>query len=69
VNQKWTIISAPLGLSEDESKVIREVDMNCSFTLDAEMGVDEVGLWEIELEIRDKAGNTSTDQVTVEVTE
>jgi hypothetical protein len=69
VNYKWTIISAPPGMMEDEGKVIREVDMNCSFTLDAEMGVDEVGLWEIELEISDEAGKTNTDQVTVEVTE
>jgi len=69
VNYKWTIVSAPQGMAEDEGKVIRAVDRNCSFTLDAEMGVDEIGLWEIELEVEDEAGNTSTDRVIVEVTQ
>jgi hypothetical protein len=31
------------------------------------MGVDEVGPWVIELEVRDAGGNTNTDQVQVEV--
>jgi hypothetical protein len=66
-NYKWTIVSAPDAMSDDAGKVIREVDANCSFTLGAAMGVDEVGPWVIELEVRDADGNTSTDQVQVEV--
>ncbi len=66
-NYKWTIVSAPDQVSEDVGKVIREVDANCSFTLEAMMGVDEVGEWVIELEVRDGQGNTSTDTVRVEV--
>lgn len=68
VNYKWTIISAPDKMSDDAGKAIREIDRNCSFTLGAEMGVDEVGEWVIELEVRDTEGNTSTDTVRVEVT-
>lgn len=66
-NYKWTIVSAPDKMSQDAGKVIREVDANCSFTLGAAMGVDEVGPWVIELEVRDAGGNTSTDEVQVEV--
>jgi hypothetical protein len=66
-NYKWTIVSAPDKMSDDAGKVIREVDANCSFTLGAAMGVDEVGPWVIELEVRDAGGNTNTDQVQVEV--
>jgi hypothetical protein len=68
VNYQWTIISAPEKMAGDASKVIREIDRNCSFTLEAEMGVDEVGQWVIELEVRDGSGNTNTDTVQVEVT-
>ncbi|HEX9921529.1 MAG TPA: hypothetical protein VGD99_02605 [Anaerolineae bacterium] len=66
-NYKWTIVSAPDMMSDDAGKVIREVDANCSFALGAAMGVDEVGPWLIELEVRGAEGNTSTDQVQVEV--
>lgn len=67
VNYKWTIRQAPATKPEDAGKVIREVDANCAFTLGAMMGVDEVGLWLVELEVRDQAGNTSTDTVQVDV--
>jgi hypothetical protein len=33
------------------------------------MVVDEIGLWKVELEVSDDAGNTSTDTVLVEVME
>lgn len=68
-NYMWTIVSAPDEMQQDVGKVIRERDTGCSFTLDAEMGLEEVGEWVIELEVRDAEGNTSTDRVTVEVTE
>ena len=67
VNYQWTIISAPGQMSGDAGKVIREVDTNCSFTLDAEMGVDEVGTWTIELTVSDAQGNTSRDTMQVDV--
>lgn len=68
VNYRWTIPSAPDKMPGDAGKVIRETDPNCSFTLGAEMGVDEVGEWVIELEVRDAEGNTNTNTVQVEVT-
>lgn len=68
VNYKWTIVSPPETMPGDAGKVLREVDPNCSFDLAAQMEVEEVGEWVIELEVRDEAGNTSTDTVTVEVT-
>jgi hypothetical protein len=69
VNYKWTILSAPEKMRADAGKVIREIEPNCAFTLDAEMEVDEVGLWEIQLEVRDGEGNMSVDTVIVTVVE
>ena len=68
INYKWTIISAPDPMASDEGKVIREVDGNCSFTLESQMGLDEVGEWLIELEVQDENGQSSTDTVQVQVT-
>lgn len=67
VNYRWTILEAPATMPEDAGKVIRDIDANCSFTLDANMGVDEVGRWVIELEVTDSEGQTGTDTVTVTV--
>ena len=67
VNYKWTIITCPEACAADEGKVIRETDPNCSFTLEATMVIEEVGLWTIELEVSDSEGNTSRDSVRVEV--
>jgi hypothetical protein len=64
---KWTIVEAPSKMADDAGKVIREMDVNCSFTLEAAMGVDEAGDWVIELEVKDGKGNTSTDTVRVTV--
>ncbi|MBI3760538.1 MAG: hypothetical protein HY260_01570 [Chloroflexi bacterium] len=62
VNYKWTILKAPEGeMAGDAGKVIRETDANCSFTLDETMALKYLGAWEIQLEVRDAAGNTSTD--------
>lgn len=66
-NYKWTIAKAPEGMSEYDGKVIREIDASCAFTLEASMLVEEVGLWEIELEVRDESGNATTDSMNVEV--
>ena len=67
VNYKWTIITCPEACAADEGKVIREMDPNCSLTLEAAMVIEEVGLWTIELEVSDSEGNTSRDSVRVEV--
>lgn len=56
-------------MQEDTGKVIRETEPNCAFTLEAQMGVDEVGTWRIQLEVTDAAGNRATDTVTVTVNE
>jgi hypothetical protein len=69
VNYRWKILEAPDNMPEDVGKIIREVDNNCSFTLTNAMVVDEIGLWKVELEVSDDAGNTSTDTVLVEVME
>lgn len=67
-NYKWRIISGPENKQEDVEKVIAEVQSNCSFRLEAEMVAEEAGVWEIELQVRDTVGNSSTDTVRVEVT-
>lgn len=68
-NYKWMILSAPETMEEDAGKVIRETEPECAFTLEAQMGVDEIGTWQIQLEVSDAAGNVDTDTVTVTVTE
>jgi hypothetical protein len=67
VNYQWTIVEAPDTMPGDAGKIIREVDPNCSFTLDANMGVDEVGQWVIELAVTDSEGQIDTDTVIVTV--
>lgn len=69
VNYKWTIVTAPTGMTKDAGKVLREVDSNCSFTLEAEMSLAEMGEWMIQLEVRNASGDTAADTVTVTVTE
>jgi hypothetical protein len=68
-NYRWTIIEAPNKMAEDRGKVIREVDANCSFSLDAAMDVDEVGVWVVELEVTNSFGQRATDRVSVTVDE
>lgn len=65
-NYAWTILSAPASVAEDEGKVIREIEPNCSFTLEDPMVVQEVGEWVIELEVQ-SGDETATDTVTVTV--
>ena len=67
VNYNWRIVSTPDEMSDDAGKPLRESDTKCSFTLDAAMAISDVGVWLIELEVRDAAGNTATDQVRVTV--
>lgn len=69
INYQWTIVTPSPNMPEDEGKIIREAAGTCSFTLEAMMGVDEVGRWVIELEVRDAADSWSTDQVVVDVVE
>ncbi|MBV7337041.1 hypothetical protein KFU94_54195 [Chloroflexi bacterium TSY] len=66
-NYKWTVLDAPDSMPEYDGKVIREIDANCSFTLEASMLADEVGEWEIELLVDDGQGNSSADTVMVSV--
>ena len=64
----WEIVEAPDAMADDAGKEIKVGDSNCSFELEAAMGFSEVGQWVIELTVT--AGDeTSTDQVTVEVTD
>lgn len=68
-NYKWTIVEAPQAMADDSGKIIREIDANCSFALEAAMGLKEMGTWIIELEVSDSEGQISTDRVTVTVNE
>ena len=68
-NYRWTIVEAPAAMAGDVGKVIRDVDANCSFTLEAAMGLQEVGEWVIELEVSNQSGERHTDQATVTVNE
>ena len=51
----------------DAGKVIRDIELSCSFTLEAAMEVQEIGTWVVELTVSDAAGATSTDSVDIEV--
>ena len=68
VNYAWTIRETPSDMEDDIDKAIRELDENCSFTLENTMVVDEIGTWVVELEVSDADGTTSTDTLRVEVT-
>ncbi len=68
-NYRWVILAAPDIMEGDAGKVIREVDSACSFTLEAAMEAQEVGMWTVELTVTDDAGGTSADTVTVDVGE
>lgn len=68
-NYQWVIREAPADMADDVGKSIRESMDDCTFTLEAEMLATEVGSWEIELVVTDTDDNTSSDRVTVDVTE
>lgn len=68
-NYQWTILQAPESKASDAGKVIHEVEANCRFTLEDTMVIEEVGVWVIELEVRDKDGKTAKDSVSVTVQE
>ena len=68
-NYRWVIVAAPDIMEGDAGKVIREVEPNCSFTLEASMEVQEVGTWVVELTVTDDSGASSVDTVEVAVTE
>jgi hypothetical protein len=65
----WTIIEPPDSRPEDINKVLKQDESSCDFTLDAEMGLNDVGTWIIELEVRDADGMSSTDTVNFTVSE
>ena len=66
-NYRWVIIEAPDLMPGDAGKVIREIESSCSFSLDATMEIQEVGIWVVELTVSDDDGNTSDDTVTMEI--
>ncbi len=47
--------------------MIRDVESDCSFTLEDAMTVDDTGRWVIQLEVRDDKDHTATDTVAVTV--
>ena len=68
ISYTWTIVEAPADMSEDVGKVLRQSIGECSFTLESNMEVADVGEWTIELLATDGV-TESTDTVTVTVTE
>lgn len=66
LSYQWTIVEAPADMADDVGKVIRESIQDCSFTLESDMEVADVGVWVIELTVTD-GDQTETDQVTVTV--
>ena len=68
VNYSWTISAAPESMATDVGKSLRDVTSGCSFELESAMLAEEVGSWTIELVVTDADGNTSSDNVTVDVT-
>jgi hypothetical protein len=67
VNYRWTIVDAPDSNPGDVGKVIRELSVDCLFSLESLMEIEEVGDWGVELEVRDTGGSTDTDTVVVSV--
>jgi hypothetical protein len=67
VNYRWTIVDAPDQKAEDIDKVIRDESVECLFSLETLMEIEEVGDWEVELEVRDSGGRTDTDTVIVSI--
>lgn len=62
----WTIVEAPADMTEDVGKVLRQSIGDCSFTLESDMEVADLGEWVIELTV-DDGDSEATDQVTVNV--
>ena len=67
VDYRWVIIDAPDAADQDDGKVLRETNTECSFTIGAAMEIEEVGPWVIELTVSNSDGDTSTDSVTVTI--
>ena len=66
-NYTWAIVGAPDSSPDDEGKILRQVDSDCSFALENDTQVDEVGDWVVELTVSDQDGNTDTDTVGITV--
>ena len=65
-NYAWTIESAPDGV-DDAGKVVRESMNDCSFTLEAAMLSEEVGVWTIRLTVSDGSDVEASDTVDITV--
>lgn len=68
VDYQWVIVEPPPGNEQDEGKTLRSNMLECAFTLEASMELDEVGPWVIELTVTGDDGSTASDTVTVTVT-
>lgn len=65
-NYEWTISAAPEARPESVGQELRAVMADCSFVLESQMVLDDVGEWTIDLTITDGT-DTATDQVVVTV--
>lgn len=66
-NYRWVILEAPSLMADDSGKVIRDTDPGCSFTLEAAMVAQEVGDWRVEMTVTGSGGESSSDELIVEV--
>ena len=66
VTYEWRIVAAPAGREAAEGNVIQSA-ADCTFELGAQMVVDDMGEWVIELSVVDGEGNRDSDRVTVVV--
>lgn len=66
-NYEWTISDAPDSRPESVGQELRAIMGDCSFTLESQMVLDDVGEWTIDLTVTD-GDSTDTDQVVVTVT-
>lgn len=64
----WTIVEAPSDMADDVGKVLRQSIGDCSFTLESDMEVADLGEWTIELLVTDGV-TEDTDEITVTVTD
>lgn len=69
VDYRWTILGAPESMAADVGKELRASMDECSFVLESSMVTQDQGSWDIELSVEGADGESSTDQVTVTVTE
>lgn len=66
VRYRWTIVGAPADRAERLGEVLAD-GSDPVVVLEAPFGPQDVGRWELELEVTDETGHRATDTIFVEV--